>query len=155
MCNDRVQPRALMAGPEFVAGVDGCPGGWVCFLVDVHSRATSIQVIDLSIWPRDRPPGLTCIGIDIPIGLLDCPRACDLAARKLLGARRDSSVFPTPCRASCRQQAMKRRAQSIYASRGGALAGRRGESHRKSGKSTTRLLRPASRGRLKFIPRFL
>ena len=35
--------------------------------------------------------------IDIPIGLLDGPRACDLAARTLLGPRR-SSVFPAPPR---------------------------------------------------------
>jgi len=35
--------------------------------------------------------------IDIPIGLIDGPRACDLEARKLLGARK-SSVFPAPPR---------------------------------------------------------
>jgi predicted RNase H-like nuclease len=57
-----------MAEPEFAAGVDGCPGGWVCFLVDVRSGSTSVQVIDLSVWLRNRPPGLACIGIDIPIG---------------------------------------------------------------------------------------
>ena len=91
-----------MAEPKFVAGVDGCPGGWVCFLVDIHSMSTSVQVIDLPVWLRNRPPGLACVGIDIPIGLLDGPRACDIAARKLLGARRGSSVFPTPCRVAVR-----------------------------------------------------
>lgn len=35
--------------------------------------------------------------IDIPIGLLDTPRQCDIAARKLLGQRK-SSVFPAPSR---------------------------------------------------------
>ena len=35
--------------------------------------------------------------IDIPIGLLEGPRQCDLAARKLLGPRR-ASVFPAPPR---------------------------------------------------------
>jgi predicted RNase H-like nuclease len=39
------------------------------------------------------------IAIDIPIGLSDDePRACDLAARRLLGRPRGSSVFPAPCR---------------------------------------------------------
>lgn len=91
-----------MAEPEFVAGVDGCRDGWVCFLVDLHSRSTSVQVINLPVWLRNRPPGVACVGIDIPIGLLDGPRACDIAARKLLGARRGSSVFPTPCRVAVR-----------------------------------------------------
>lgn len=46
----------------------------------------------------DLYPGVA-IGIDIPIGLADRhPRGCDLAARKLLGAPRASSVFPAPCR---------------------------------------------------------
>jgi predicted RNase H-like nuclease len=41
------------------------------------------------------------IAIDIPIGLRDDgPRACDLAARRLLGRPRGSSVFPAPCRAA-------------------------------------------------------
>jgi predicted RNase H-like nuclease len=47
---------------------------------------------------RERPPDLVCVGIDIPIGLLEGPRACDKAARKLLGQPRGSSVFPAPCR---------------------------------------------------------
>jgi predicted RNase H-like nuclease len=41
------------------------------------------------------------VGIDIPIGLpLKGPRACDLAARRLLGQPRSSSVFPAPVRAT-------------------------------------------------------
>jgi predicted RNase H-like nuclease len=43
---------------------------------------------------------LACVAIDIPIGLLEGPRACDVAARKLLGQPRGSSVFPAPCRAA-------------------------------------------------------
>lgn len=39
------------------------------------------------------------VAIDIPIGLSESkPRACDLAARSLLGPPRSSSVFPAPCR---------------------------------------------------------
>lgn len=49
---------------------------------------------------RKRPPELACLGIDIPIGLLDGSRACDKAARKLLGQPRGTSVFAAPCRAA-------------------------------------------------------
>ena len=37
--------------------------------------------------------------IDIPIGLTESgPRQCDIQARRLLGARRGTSVFPAPIR---------------------------------------------------------
>ncbi|KKK85993.1 hypothetical protein LCGC14_2767680, partial [marine sediment metagenome] len=41
--------------------------------------------------------------IDIPIGLIDggpSPRSADVAARKYLGGKHSSSIFPTPCRAA-------------------------------------------------------
>jgi predicted RNase H-like nuclease len=82
----------------FVAGVDGCRAGWVAFEVEVPSITTSVEVVNLPTWLRERPPDLACIGIDIPIGLLEGRRACDKAARKLLGQPRGSSVFPAPCR---------------------------------------------------------
>src|ERR1017187_1478974 len=85
----------------FVAGVDGCRAGWIALKVELPSRMTSVEVIDLPALLRKRPPELAFLGIDIPIGLLDGPRACDKAARKPLGPRR-SSVFPAPCRASLR-----------------------------------------------------
>jgi predicted RNase H-like nuclease len=84
----------------FVAGVDGCRGGWVAFKVDLTVHATSVEIIDLPSWLRHRPPGLACVGIDIPIGLLDGSRDCDKAARKLLGQPRGTSVFAAPCRAA-------------------------------------------------------
>jgi predicted RNase H-like nuclease len=84
----------------FVAGVDGCRAGWVWFKIEVSSGATSVEVVDLPQLMINRPTDLACLGIDIPIGLLDGPRACDLAARKLLSQPRGSSVFPAPCRAA-------------------------------------------------------
>lgn len=83
-----------------VAGVDGCQGGWVAFKVDSASLATSVETVDVSSWLRNRPDDLACLCIDIPIGLFDHPRACDVAARKCLGKPRRSSVFPAPCRAA-------------------------------------------------------
>jgi predicted RNase H-like nuclease len=87
-----------------VAGVDGCRGGWVAFKVKLPARVTSIEVIDLPAWLRERPPDLACVGIDIPIGLFEGSRACDKAARKLLGQPRGSSVFPAPCRPALEAQ---------------------------------------------------
>jgi predicted RNase H-like nuclease len=84
----------------FVAGVDGCRAGWVAFKVEASSLATSVEVVDLSTLLRHRPSDLACLGIDIPIGLFDRPRACDIAARKILGWPRRNSVFPAPCRAA-------------------------------------------------------
>jgi predicted RNase H-like nuclease len=71
---------------------------WVACKVELSTRVTSVEVVDLPAWLRDRPPDLACLGIDIPIGLLEGPRACDKAARKLLGQPRGSSVFPASCR---------------------------------------------------------
>ena len=84
----------------FVAGVDGCRAGWVAFKVELPSLITSVEVIDLPALLRKRPPELACLGIDIPIGLLDGSRACDKASRKLLGQPRGTSVFASPCRAA-------------------------------------------------------
>jgi len=84
----------------FVAGVDGCPAGWVWFKVELPSLVTSVAIIDLPSLLRNRPPDLACLGIDIPIGLMDGPRACDTAARNLLRQPRGRSVFSAPCRAA-------------------------------------------------------
>jgi len=91
----------------FVAGADGCRAGWVLFKVDASSLASSVEVVDLSTLLRNRPSDLVCVGIDIPIGLLDGPRACDKAARTLLKRPRGSSVFPAPCRAALHAETYK------------------------------------------------
>ena len=82
----------------FVSGIDGCRGGWVSFRVDLASLNTSVELIDLPLILRNKPDDIAILAIDIPIGLLEGPRACDKAARKLLGQPRGSSVFPAPCR---------------------------------------------------------
>ena len=84
----------------FVSGIDGCRGGWVSFRVDLASANTSVELIDLPLILRNKPDDIAILAIDIPIGLLDGSRACDKAARKLLGQPRGSSVFPAPCRAA-------------------------------------------------------
>jgi predicted RNase H-like nuclease len=84
----------------FVAGIDGCRGGWVAFKVEVPTKTTSVELIDLASILRNKPNDLAILAIDIPIGSLDGSRACDKAARKLLGQPRGTSVFAAPCRAS-------------------------------------------------------
>ena len=84
----------------FVAGIDGCRGGWVSFKVDPTSLNTSVELIDVPSVLKNKPDDLATLAIDIPIGLLDCSRLCDKAARKLLGQPRGTSVFAAPCRAA-------------------------------------------------------
>jgi predicted RNase H-like nuclease len=84
----------------WVAGVDGCRGGWVAFEIDLKSMDTSVELIDLPSILMSKPEDLAILAIDIPIGLLDGSRACDKAARMLLGQPRGASVFAAPCRAS-------------------------------------------------------
>ena len=79
-----------------VLGVDGWRGAWVGALLD----ARSVRLLALpDVAAVLAVPDVELIAIDMPIGLSDDgPRACDIAARRLLGRAR-SSVFPAPLRA--------------------------------------------------------
>lgn len=80
-----------------IAGIDGCRLAWFVVLLDTETKQTQFEVVsDLAeFYDRHRPE---VVGIDIPIGLTESgPRACDLAARKLLKGRA-SCVFPAPIR---------------------------------------------------------
>jgi len=75
-----------------VAGVDGCRRGWV---VATDYGAVSVAATIADVLALD----VDVVAIDMPIGLPDAgQRACDVAARRELGARR-ASVFATPVRA--------------------------------------------------------
>lgn len=86
----------------WVAGADGCRGGWVVALRRAGLREPVIRTVaaisQVLGW-HERPAAL---GIDIPIGLLDRAepggRECDRAARALLGEPRGRSVFSPPAR---------------------------------------------------------
>ncbi len=88
----------------WLAGLDGCKGGWIAVLYPVARRALAKTGVFRSfseacaLLPRQ-----TLIGVDMPIGLPDRVetggRAPDRAARLLVGQRR-SSVFPVPSRAA-------------------------------------------------------
>jgi predicted RNase H-like nuclease len=72
-----------------MAGIDGCKAGWIIATPDAVFVAPSLELQHFA-----------CVGIDMPIGLVDGPpRACDKDARKYL-AEAGSSVFPAPPRAA-------------------------------------------------------
>lgn len=86
----------------WVAGVDGCKGGWFVVLRNIQTRALSHHVVNEVSELMGLAENPQVIAIDIPIGLLDKAehggRACDRAARKLLGQPRGASVFSPPVR---------------------------------------------------------
>jgi predicted RNase H-like nuclease len=86
-----------------VAGVDGCRGGWVGVQIKHRDETGTVSIFpDIqALW--DTWSDLTCILIDIPIGLKEwgpAPRGCDGEARRILRRPRSSSIFPVPCRAA-------------------------------------------------------
>lgn len=82
-----------------VAGVDGCPYGWIAAVRIPATGELSVAIADSFGALLDGPLALaTLIVIDMPIGLPDSPgRACEREARRAIGPRR-SSVFSSPLR---------------------------------------------------------
>jgi predicted RNase H-like nuclease len=86
-----------------VAGADGCPKGWVIVTAEVIPGALALRSVTVapsfvSLILATR--ACEAVAVDIPMGLTDSiPRAADIAARRLLGRPRSSSVFPPPLRA--------------------------------------------------------
>lgn len=83
-------------------GIDGCKDGWFCVFLN-DDNGWSYKVVPDAGVLGEVAGQATSVLIDIPIGLLDKgldERWCDRTARKLLGAGRASSVFPTPARQS-------------------------------------------------------
>jgi len=89
-------------GGALVAGVDGCPGGWVVVTTPAASDGPTAArvVVELSAVLADAlADRLAVVGVDIPIGLSEEVRTCDTAARRALGARH-VCVFSAPPRAT-------------------------------------------------------
>ena len=89
--------------PTWVAGVDGCPQGWICVLRPLAAPESAVirfaaAFADVLQFP-EKP---ATIAVDIPIGFPEriegSGRSCERLVRKLLGPRQ-SSVFSTPARA--------------------------------------------------------
>ncbi|MDZ7628704.1 MAG: DUF429 domain-containing protein [Parvularculaceae bacterium] len=82
-----------------VAGVDGCPRGWIAAILTPAMGETTVAIADsfasLLHGPLSRA---ALIVVDMPIGLPETPgRACEREARRAIGPRR-SSVFAAPLR---------------------------------------------------------
>lgn len=81
-----------------IYGLDGSRAGWVAVSQDTDSRSLDWRRLQRAGDLLEAKPRPAVIAIDIPIGLPDeGARACDVEARKRLGARRNS-VFPPPIR---------------------------------------------------------
>lgn len=82
-----------------VVGVDRCRAGWFWVALEDDGRwSVGVAGSASGVWRAHRDADR--ILVDVPIGLPEGgreERACDVAARELLGAR-GSSVFPVPCR---------------------------------------------------------
>ncbi|MFO7996428.1 MAG: DUF429 domain-containing protein [Dehalococcoidia bacterium] len=94
----------------FYVGVDACKGGWFTVrLKDANEWAVSIFETIEELWQGCKNAKL--ILIDIPIGLRDSgngERVCDKEARKRLGSKRSSSVFPVPCRPAVYSESLEK-----------------------------------------------
>lgn len=90
-----------MSAPARLAGVDGCPAGWIACLID----PTGAQAPEIRLFPRFADlltePGVEVVAVDMPIGLPDTigpgGRGPERLVRPLLGKRK-SSVFSIPSR---------------------------------------------------------
>ena len=89
------------AKDEWLAGVDGCPGGWIAAFVRASGDAVRIAVVPRFADAVAEARGI--IAVDMPIGLPERVgiggRAAEREVRPLLGARQ-SSVFSVPSRAA-------------------------------------------------------
>ena len=109
--NSVVTERSNPAGREPLLswGVDGCPAGWFYFALEATGRYCHGVVKDLCEI-TNRADSKDLVLVDIPIGLHDAPRCCDVLARRKLGwwrgrplsrkRSRASSVFRAPARAA-------------------------------------------------------
>jgi predicted RNase H-like nuclease len=84
-----------------VAGVDGCPGGWICVQRTAADTTPLLSMFATFSDLAARLPEQAMIAVDIPIGLPDrirgTGRAAEQAVRPLL-AGKSSSVFSVPSR---------------------------------------------------------
>ena len=108
--------RTRAARRAWVAGVDGCRGGWFAVLLCRGLASPLLREARFALCGSfsevmSLPEQPALIAVDIPIGLLDRAepggRSCDRNARILLGRARASSVFTPPIRAALEARAYR------------------------------------------------
>ena len=91
-------------GSAWVAGADGYRDGWFVVLWETGTGTVRRRVIETYEALLHLPESPAVIGVDVVIGLpeeaVSGGRACDRAARQLLGRPRSSSVFSPPAAAA-------------------------------------------------------
>jgi predicted RNase H-like nuclease len=86
----------------WVAGVDGCPAGWLVVFRSVADQCHKARIVGslVDVFLALEQPKV--VAVDIPIGLLNISRTggrvADRECRKVLGRHRQSSIFPPPSR---------------------------------------------------------
>ena len=93
-----------LAPPSRLAGIDGCPGGWIaCVVAGEGALAPEIRIVARLADLLDRADAPAIAAIDMPIGLPERigpgGRGPERLVRPMLGERQ-SSVFSIPSRAA-------------------------------------------------------
>lgn len=110
----------MPTGSDWIAGIDGCPSGWMVVIGPVSGP----MILRHAVVPRladleSRAPPLAALAIDMPIGLPDriegSGRKAERAVRPLLGARQ-SSVFSIPARAAVEAEDYRQACDAALAS---------------------------------------
>jgi predicted RNase H-like nuclease len=87
----------------WLAGVDGCRGGWVAAFLHAGGGELRLRVVSRFADVLAAPEAPAVVAVDMPVGLPERAgpggRAAENATRPLLGALR-SSVFSVPSRAA-------------------------------------------------------
>ncbi len=104
---------------EWIAGVDGCPGGWFVVLRRLDDPASAKALIVRGFAEVIAlPEAPLIIAVDMPIGLPERSmggRRCDVEARAVLG-QRQSAVFAVPSRAAVMETDYRRACEIAFAS---------------------------------------
>jgi predicted RNase H-like nuclease len=81
-----------------IYGLDGSRSGWIALGQDTESGTVTWRRVPQLAVLLDETPRPGVVAVDVPVGLPDeGARACDVEARKRVGARRNS-VFAAPVR---------------------------------------------------------
>lgn len=87
----------------WLAGVDGCAGGWIAAFVRPQGGETRVRIVPRFANVLSAPERPEIVAVDMPVGLPERVgiggRAAENCIRPLLGARQ-SSVFSVPSRAA-------------------------------------------------------
>ena len=96
----------IISSDIWLAGVDGCRGGWIVAFIRAGGDEARIRVVRCFADILGAPENPDVIAVDMPIGLPERTgyggRTAENAVRRLLGARQ-SSVFSVPSRAALEQ----------------------------------------------------